>query len=136
MTETDWETQPRQDRRAGKINTRDSTIRLSRSERFSQGENSISNWAEVIDCLSLTVQYCKAGEKNPFIFVTTDTTLLIKMAQTQDDVKQRSSGSNSTSVDGGKGRSPKPNRRSSSLFNNEKNGRQASDQTQPLIQNK
>ena len=66
MTVTDWETQPRQDRRAGKINTRDSTIRLSRSERFSQGENSISNWAEVIDCLSLSVQYCKAGEKKSF----------------------------------------------------------------------
>ena len=47
------------------------------------------------------------------------------MAQTQDDVKQRSSGSNSTSVDGVKVRSPKPNRRSSSLLSQEKNGRQA-----------
>jgi len=45
------------------------------------------------------------------------------MAQTQDDVKQRSNSSNTTSVDGVKVRSPKPNRRSSSLFSQEKNGR-------------
>ena len=55
------------------------------------------------------------------------------MAQTQDDVKQRSNGSNTTSIDGVKVRSPKPNRRSSSLFNNEKHGRQVSDQTEVWI---
>ena len=55
------------------------------------------------------------------------------MAQTQDEAKQRSNGSNTASVDGVKVRSPKPNRRSSALFNNEKYGRQASDQTKSLI---
>jgi len=36
------------------MGTRVSTIRLSRSERFTQGENSISNWGKVIDYIALS----------------------------------------------------------------------------------